>query len=369
MKILQLFALTLFMLACNAGSKSLEENTVLFSGKITYPVEDGRIFISRYVEGKPTPFDTVTVLSDGSFEHNLIVEEPSVFMVDVFGKQKLNLVLSDEDVVLNADGTEGGTFEFTGSTDSRYLQEISELNKAYREKVSMINNQYRNAQISGDQVTVESLKAKYEEINGEFTTNVKNMIWDMDNSVTAVLSVQFLDLEKNMAFADSLYDRFQNNETRGAIVEAFFNVIENMRVLAVGQPAPEIQLPNPEGEMVSLSSLRGKYVLIDFWAAWCKPCRVENPNVLRVYNKYKDQGFEILGVSLDRTKEQWVQAIEADGLTWKHVSDLKFWQSEAAKKYNISAIPATYLISPEGIIVAKNLRGETLEKKLEEIFI
>ena len=119
---------------------------------------------------------------------------------------------------------------------------------------------------------------------------------------------------------------------------------------------------------ITLSSLKGKYVLIDFWAAWCGPCRRENPNVVRLYKEYSNQGFEILGVSLDRSKEAWLKAIEQDGLSWIHVSDLKHFGSEAASTYQINAIPATYLIGPDGVIVAKNLRGPALEDKLREIF-
>lgn len=136
----------------------------------------------------------------------------------------------------------------------------------------------------------------------------------------------------------------------------------------VGQAAPDISLPTPAGEAISLSSLRGKYVLVDFWASWCRPCRAENPNVVRVYNKYKDKGFEILGVSLDRSKDAWVKAIEKDGLTWPHISDLKFWQSAAAKTYGVSAIPYTVLVGPDGKVIAQNLRGASLERKLEELF-
>jgi peroxiredoxin len=137
--------------------------------------------------------------------------------------------------------------------------------------------------------------------------------------------------------------------------------------VSIGQEAPEITLMTPEGKPFSLSSLRGKYVLVDFWASWCRPCRAENPNVVRVYNKYKERGFEILGVSLDRSKDAWVKAIEKDGLTWPHISDLKFWQSAAAQTYGVSAIPYTVLVDPEGKIIAQNLRGASLERKLEEL--
>lgn len=135
----------------------------------------------------------------------------------------------------------------------------------------------------------------------------------------------------------------------------------------VGDIAPEISLPDPGGKVVSLSSLRGQYVLIDFWASWCRPCRMENPNVVRMYEKYKGKGFEIFGVSLDQSKGQWVQAIEVDQLSWIHVSDLAYWNSVVVPKYQIAGIPATVLLDKEGRIIAKDLRGEELDKKLGEV--
>ena len=133
--------------------------------------------------------------------------------------------------------------------------------------------------------------------------------------------------------------------------------------------APEIALPNPAGEEMKLSSLRGKYVLIDFWASWCGPCRVENPNVVRLYNKYKGDKFEIFSVSLDKDGGKWKQAIEADGLIWDyHVSDLKGWETSMVEKYQFNGIPHTVLIDPEGKIIAEKLRGPSLERKLQELF-
>ncbi len=144
--------------------------------------------------------------------------------------------------------------------------------------------------------------------------------------------------------------------------------VKEMQKLGVGAQAPELNFPSPEGPSVSLSSLKGKVVLIDFWASWCRPCRAENPNVVRIYQKYHSKGFEILGVSLDKEKDKWVQAIQDDNLTWKHVSDLGGWQSASAKAYSVTSIPMTYLVDKEGNILGKGLRGPALEQKLQSIF-
>jgi len=143
--------------------------------------------------------------------------------------------------------------------------------------------------------------------------------------------------------------------------------------IKIGQRAPELVYDSPSGEKISLSSLRGKMVLIDFWAAWCPPCRAENPNLVKTYHHFKDKafkngsGFTVYGVSLDRNKEDWLAAIEKDGLVWEsHVSDLKYWQSVAAAQYGVMSIPANFLIDGDGIIVAKGLRGQDLDDKLDE---
>ena len=137
----------------------------------------------------------------------------------------------------------------------------------------------------------------------------------------------------------------------------------------VGKPAPDLAMPDPKGVMVSLSSFRGKYVLIDFWASWCGPCRQENPNVVKAYNQFKDKNFTILGVSLDEKKEPWLKAIKDDQLTWTHISDLKFWDSEAVELYGFQGIPYNVLVDPKGIIIAENLRGfdliNTLQRELK----
>ena len=150
-------------------------------------------------------------------------------------------------------------------------------------------------------------------------------------------------------------------------IAALRNATQPLRTLSVGAEAPVFTALTPAGEELALDSLRGQYVLLDFWASWCGPCRRENPNVVRMYERFRGQGFEILGVSLDDKRDRWEGAIAADKLTWLHVSDLRGWQSAYARLYNVSSIPQTVLLDPEGRIVARNLRGADLERKLEEV--
>ncbi len=167
-------------------------------------------------------------------------------------------------------------------------------------------------------------------------------------------------------FGEDFIERYKREDLEGCV-----NVrreIKRISATVIGGPAPEFTMKSLEGEDISLNDFRGKYVLIDFWASWCGPCRRENPNVVKMYNKYKEHDFEILGVSLDKQKNRWEQAIQKDGLTWPHVSDLKGWQNAAAKQYGVTSIPHTVLVDKEGKIIARNLRGPALEAKLKSIF-
>ena len=171
----------------------------------------------------------------------------------------------------------------------------------------------------------------------------------------------------NYIYYAEKYLKLYKKDELPAMSQMLENKIKSMRGMEIGGEAPELTLNTPEGTPLSLSSYKGKIVLIDFWASWCGPCRRENPHVVELYKKYKNKGFDVLGVSLDSNKDAWVAAIEKDGLAWKHISDLGGWNSSAAKLYGVTSIPRTFLIDKEGKIIAKNLRGEQLTNKLKEI--
>jgi thiol-disulfide isomerase/thioredoxin len=205
---------------------------------------------------------------------------------------------------------------------------------------------------------------------------MKSFIDNYPKSRATLVAVEQLDMKEDMEYFEKVVENMSTIIPESDYYKNLENRVISARATTIGAMAPDITLPNPQGEEMSLSDLRGNYVLLDFWAAWCRPCRAENPNVVEMYNTYKDQGFKVFSVSLDgvpaqqgKGKELWMQAIEQDGLVWPtHVSDLQGWTSIAARQYNVNSIPFSLLIDPDGKIIDKNLRGQQLRSRLSVIF-
>lgn len=358
-----LFGLLLF--ACDQPA----ENTVKLDLSVTNP-QGSLVKLEKVWNDGVIVQDSFLLDAEGKYSGRVEVTEPTFFRLNITDRQYVNLILDETDVQVVAAGDQpNGKVTVAGSVDTQYLMEAKDLAQTFQENVQMLQAEFVQARASGDLATVTAIQEQFVYLQNKNTSELKSKIWNMGNSIAAVFAVSyFQDEESVFPFLDSLASRFQTALPNSPYTASLVSKVNGMATTAIGSVAPEIQLPSPDGDEIALSSLRGKYVLIDFWAAWCRPCRVENPTVVKAYNRFADKGFEVYGVSLDRKKDDWVNAITADGLPWMHVSDLKYWQSEAAQRYKVSAIPATFLLDPEGKIIAKNLRGEALTAKLEEIF-
>ncbi len=357
----------LFLFSC--GEK--ESEGVKVFGKVENPIKGELALLTKFnFEGFKT-LDTISVESSGAFTVYIPATEPSFYRLNFFNRQQMNLILDgteDQVEVLIEGDNPQGEVSIKGAKHTKYLQQIEGMMRDQQADVQDLNQKAMEARQAGDDDVMKRLTEEYFALMRVSQDEIKKFIWSVTPSLSAFYGLESLPLEEHFAFHDSIAQRFKAELPGNMFTEQMVKRVEGIRKLAVGAEAPEISLPNPDGEIVTLTSLRGKYVLIDFWAAWCRPCRAENPNVKKLYAKYAGENFEILGVSLDRNKEAWVGAIAQDGLPWKHVSDLKYYNSEAAQEYQISAIPATYLIDPSGKIIAKGLRGESLIAKLKELF-
>jgi thiol-disulfide isomerase/thioredoxin len=269
----------------------------------------------------------------------------------------------------------GNSYNVEGSADSKLFWEVNQTSAdSYRKRDSLqkIFQAFVNV-TKMDSLRIDSmsnaLEKPYTELVNEHNQYLKAFIEKNPSSFASLAAIQQLQPEEFMEtyikLDEGLFAKYPNSP----YIKSFHEGVVSNKKLSIGTPAPEISMSTPEGTPLALSSLKGKIVLIDFWASWCGPCRAENPNVVKAYNKYKSKGFDIYSVSLDKGMDKWKQAIKADGLTWKnHVCDFKFWQSPVVPLYNLTSIPANVLIDKEGNIIAKNLRGDALGQQLEELF-
>lgn len=316
--------------------------------------------------------DSVVVDKNGNFEINTNLPEKGFYRLKINDKNFLVLILDTiETINIKANASnmaDGYTIDGT-SEDSKLLQILNEQMKKSAIKRDSLQRVFMSKQ--GDpnieQIGLQ-LEAEFNTIINEQIDYIKKFISNHKYSFASLAAIEQLNPESDLEIYKILHDGLNEKFPNSSYVQAFTSRYKELSKLAIGSNAPDIVMNTPTGETLSLTSLKGKVVLIDFWASWCKPCRMENPNVVKLYAKYKDKGFEILGVSLDKEKAAWEQAIKDDNLTWKHVSDLAFWNSTVVKQYNITGVPYTVLVDKEGKIIAKGLRGKQLEQKLEEIF-
>lgn len=335
-----------------------------------------KVYLQLGAVQNPVVLDSTTLSNDGSFSFTRTEPDGgNVYQINLSNRQRLNFLAEGGEVfTLTGDANDANedgvstTGMITGSKNMEYYNKIMVLVADIRSKVAGWNEEYEKASQKNDQKKINEIQGKFEKEERDMMAKVKQMLPEMGTSFIAVFTANnFLNAQTDLPVLEELAGKLEKENSEPKYAQAFIAGIKRIKGVGIGDIAPDFTLDSPEGTKVSLSSLRGKVVLLDFWASWCGPCRKENPNVVRMYAEYKDKNFEIYGVSLDRDRDSWLKAIKDDNLTWVHGSDLKYWSSDVAVKYGVNGIPATYLLDQEGRVIAKNLRGAALEKKLAEV--
>ena len=361
------------LMACNQKPEGYT-----LEGNITGEVENGTNVFLRQIgdNGQPVDIDTTTV-ENGKFIFTGQADIPEMHFVFVDNLMGYTAVmLENGEIQLTAQKDSIGFAKVSGTPQNEAFTDFTDKSKELTLQAQSIQEDMQQANISKDTATAVSLRDEMMELQEEY----KNFELDyIKNHPDALISALLIDraigaravtAEEAQTMYDALSPKIKETKTAKTILdklETQKQAEENAKNTSVGAKAPNFSAPNPEGKEVALNDVLGKVTLIDFWAAWCKPCRAENPNVLAVYNKYHDKGLNIIGVSLDRTAEAWKKAISDDGLPWNHVSNIAYFNDPIAKLYNINAIPAAFLLDDQGVIVAKNLRGPALEAKVAEL--
>ena len=353
--------LGIFIFSCSQKS----EEGITISGTVNNPPAEGAIELEKYGANDVQKVAEIQ-LNGKTFEYQLDSVDPGFYRLNFFDTQFVNLILNESDVQITVDGdSPTGQVDIEGSPEMNYVEEVKKIYSDFQQEVNRLNSKYAEANMNQDQKQMDELYGDLIGLQKKYSKKIKQEVNQMGANLAALQAVSYLDPDMDFPFMDSLSTLLVNEFPQSPDVQQFAAQVESLRSLTIGAEAPQFKLPDPEGEEISLSSFRGDYVLVDFWAAWCKPCRMENPNLVEAYKKYNEKGFEIFGVSLDQTHEPWIEAIKKDELVWKQVRDIN---NEAAEKYKVNAIPANFLLNEKGEIVGKNLRGPALEQKLSEIF-
>jgi peroxiredoxin len=332
-------------------------------------VKGGQAELQLRENGKNVSKFSSGIADDGSFTLKGTITEPDLYLLkigDLRGGIYIFLDNSKMTVTGKSDDLPGVTI--TGSALQDAFMGFDQLN---RQQTAKLRDLYKAAMEADQAKKSDEVKKLQDQID---QTTERQMAQKLDYIQTIVktpvapfLLASLMNNIEDIETVEKIEKSFDPKLSNYKYTKMLDEALASKKVTAIGQKAPDFTQNDPLGKPVKLSDFRGKYVLVDFWASWCNPCRAENPNVVAAYQKYKDKGFTILGVSLDRNKENWIKAITDDHLVWSQVSDLKYWNNEVAVKYGIRSIPANILLDRKGVIIGKNLRGPALDAMLENV--
>lgn len=329
------------------------------------------IFISQFFVDRYEDHAGTKIKKNGDFKFETKLPSADYYVLR-FGNDHLNVILRDKaEIKVYGDGANIHQFaNIIGSEESSQMNQFLRVERAWKSLVDSANTVIQ-ADPSKKAELSSMMQGKYQ----NYQATVRTFIQENQNSPALMGVLGIIDPTQDFEGYENIIKQLMTGFSESPTVQQIYGNLETTKAqrfaadpLAPGKEAPDFTEEMPSGEMLSLSDLRGKVVLLDFWASWCGPCRRENPNVVALYNKYKDRGFTVMSVSLDKDRAKWLAAIEKDKLSWpNHVSDLQFWQSKSAKLYGVSGIPFTVLIDQEGKIIKTKLRGPQLEEELSRL--
>lgn len=372
-KIALYLSILIALVACNSKPEGYTINA-----DIRGEIENGtQVFLKKIgPDNQPFDIDTTTI-ENGKFAFTGNQDVPEMHYVFVDKLQGYTaVVLENGEISISAQKDSLGLAAIEGTPQNKFFADYMERSQAISRKAMSVKEDLDLAFRDRDDAAKEALEEEMKELQEEYKNFEVTYIKNHPDALIAMLLMDRAIASRQFKSGElqAMYDGFapEIKETSAAKrvlgqLSALKDKEEKSKNTDIGAKAPEFSAPGPDGQQIALNDVLGKVTLVDFWAAWCRPCRAENPNVVAVYKKYHDKGLNILGVSLDRKAEDWKKAIADDGLAWNHVSHVQYFNDPIAKLYNVDAIPAAFLLDENGVIIAKNLRGPALEEKVAEL--
>jgi peroxiredoxin len=369
MKSKQLFAAAWLSIIAFSACKDNKSFTI--SGTIKNAAQAKKVYLLQADSTEIGVVDSTTLSEDGKFNFKHQSTYANLYKLRA-GGVVFDLIAQNGDNIDFETDLKDDThpYQIKGSEESDKIKEFNSLsNKFVAQNTKLMDEFQQKAQSGANQDSlVKVYQPEVKTIMSAYSTEVLKFVKDNKRSLAAfyaAMSLEPREYETELVnYADDIQGRFKNNAT----VQRFIAHMDKIKPISIGHSAPDFTIGTVDGKQVRLSDYKGKYVMLDFWASWCVPCRQENPNVVRLYNQFKDKGFNILGISLDKEKAKWQKAIADDKLTWQHASDLKDFEGPTERLYQIEAIPSNFIIDPQGKIVAKNIVGDDLQKFLNKTF-
>lgn len=370
LSILLLLTLSFSSLKADPGKKDKDNGSdgYVLNGLIE-EYDTGIVYMQRAVNFQLEPYDTAMVV-DGKFTFTGQVEHPELFYFQVDNRKKklVQVFMENAEITLQFNLERFNEAFVSGSESHNKFMEFEFQNQTMAMEQNQIQQAYNQALTKGDNELANQYRGAFAAKGQERLSYMQNFVSNnRETPVSGYILVRYMLDENLYTYLKTEYDSLMVYQEETKYTELLGGYLNKIGKLAIGAEAPVIAANDTSGVERSVADFKGKILLIDFWASWCGPCRRANPQVVALYNKYKDQGFEILGVSLDKNAGAWKKAIIADKLTWPHISDLKGWGCEPCKEYKVSSIPKTFLLDREGKIVAKGLKGPALEAKIQEM--
>jgi len=370
MKRILYFVIFLFPLFLNAQKPQKTSINGVYLSAPGVKFTGTKVMLQHFDYAKNPIIDSARIDSTGKFIFNTMISNYDFYRLFFNGNNTLLILVPGEKTTISIDPTKNYQLvkvESSSNENKQFLQ-FRTIDEFYKAKSDSIQNVYKLNNQNGNVADNAALQNSWVKMDSARKNEIAGIVQKNPSLLSNIAFIENIGQESFPQLfelvANSLFAKFNSN----VFVKEFYNRISAAKATTIGNLAPDIIQKDTAGNIQKLSNLRGKWVIIDFWASWCRPCRAENPHMVQVYNKYNSQGLEIFGVSLDKNDVNWKQAIVADGIRWTQVSDLKYWDAEPAKVYGVKSIPATVIINPEGKVVAKNLRGEELDKLLLSIF-